>query len=71
MFLKTVESGSVIKNINKGSLLELEVPYFDIDTQETIANRYILLKKEIIKEKEKLTNMENKLNSIFEEEAGV
>lgn len=71
MFLKTVESGSVIKNINKGSLLELEVPYFDIDTQETIANRFILLKKEIIKEKEKLTNMENKLNSIFEEEAGV
>ena len=71
MFLKTVESGSVIKNINKGSLLELEVPYFDIDTQETIANRYTLLKKEIIKEKEKLNNMENKLNSIFEEEAGV
>ncbi len=69
--LKTLESGSVIKNINKNSLLELDVPYIDNLEQEIIGVRYNLLKNEIANEKKKLDEMIDKLNSVFEDATGI
>lgn len=69
-FLESIQTGSIIKMINKNALLELSVPILDQDTQEVIANRYLILKDSVNELKMKLSNALEKLNSIYDDEAG-
>lgn len=69
-FLKSIQTGSVIININKLDLLNILVPVLDMDTQETIANRYLIIRNNIKELKEKLSTLEEKLNSIYDDEVG-
>ncbi|MCI6845762.1 MAG: N-6 DNA methylase [Solobacterium sp.] len=69
-FLKSIQTGSVIININKLDLLNILVPVLDMDTQETIANRYLIIRNNIKELKEKLSILEEKLNSIYDDEVG-
>ncbi len=69
-FLESIQTGSVIKMINKNALLELSVPILDQDTQEVIANRYLILKDSVNELKTKLSNALEKLNSIYDDEVG-
>lgn len=68
--LKSHQTGSIIINITKRSLLDMNISILDMDTQETIVNRYNILKNKIIKLKERLNNLEGKLHSIYEDEVG-
>lgn len=70
IFLESVLTGSVIKNVNKSGLLELPVPILDEDTQEVIANRYLILKNNIKELKTKLSSAISKFNSIYDDEVG-
>lgn len=69
-FLKSIQTGSVIININKLDLLNILIPILDMDTQETIANRYLIMRDNIKELKEKLSTLEEKLNSIYDDEVG-
>ncbi len=69
-FLESIQTGSIIKMINKNALLELSVPILDQDTQEVIANRYTILKNNAQELKLKLNSVLEKLNSIYEDEVG-
>lgn len=69
-FLRLIQTGQIIININKNDLLNVQVPIVDMDTQETIANRYRIISNNIKELKEKLSTLENKLNSIYDDEVG-
>lgn len=69
-FLETIQTGAIIKTINKNSLLELPIPILDHDTQEVIANRYVILKNNVNELKKKLEVALSKLNSIYDDESG-
>lgn len=69
-FLRLIQTGQIIININKNDLLNVQVPVVDMDTQETIANRYRIISNNIKELKEKLSTLENKLNSIYDDEVG-
>lgn len=69
-FLKSIQTGSIIININKYDLLNILVPVLDMDTQETIANRYLIIRDNIKELKKKLSTLEEKLNSIYDDEVG-
>lgn len=69
-FLKSIQTGQIIININKQDLLNVLVPVVDMDTQETIANRYQIISNNIKELKERLSTLENKLNSIYDDEVG-
>lgn len=69
-FLRLIQTGQIIININKNDLLNILVPVVDMDTQETIANRYRIISNNIKELKEKLSTLENKLNSIYDDEIG-
>ena len=69
-FLRLIQTGQIIININKNDLLNVQVPVVNMDTQETIANRYRIISNNIKELKEKLSTLENKLNSIYDDEVG-
>ena len=69
-FLRSIQTGQIIININKQELLNILVPVVDMDTQETIANRYRIISNDIKELKEKLSKLESKLNSIYDDEVG-
>lgn len=69
-FLRLIQTGQIIININKNDLLNVQVPVVDMDTQETIANRYRIISNNIKELKEKLSTLESKLNSIYDDEVG-
>ena len=68
--LKSLQTGSIIINITKNSLLDMNIPVVDMDTQETIINRYCILKEEITQLKERLNILETKIQSIYDDEVG-
>lgn len=68
--LKSLQTGSIIINITKNSLLDMNIPVVDMDTQETIVNRYCILKEEITRLKDRLNLLENKIQSIYDDEVG-
>ena len=70
IILKSLQTGSVIINITKNSLLDMNIPIVDMDTQETIINRYSILKEEIIKLKQRLKVLESKVRTIYDDEVG-
>ena len=70
LILETLQTGSIINNISRKSIMEMNVPVLDLDTQETIANRYLMLRESIHEEKKKLNDMLMKMNSIYDDEAG-
>lgn len=70
LILNSLQTGSIIINITKSNLLELNIPVIDMDTQETIVNRYNILKKEIVKLKSRLNVLEEKIMSVYDDEVG-
>lgn len=70
LILNSLQTGSIIINITKNNLLELNVPVIDMDTQETIVNRYNILKNEIVKLKSRLNVLEEKIISVYDDEVG-
>ena len=70
LILETLQTGSIINNISRKSIMEMNVPVLDLDTQETIANRYLMLRESIHEEKKKLNDMLMKMNMIYDDEVG-
>lgn len=70
LILNSLQTGSIIINITKSNLLELNIPVIDMDTQETIVNRYNILKNEIVKLKSRLNVLEEKIMSVYDDEVG-
>lgn len=61
-------AGASIKSLSKKALDEMDIPAIDLDTQEVIENRYLVLQDKIEKLKKKLKDSEEKQSSIFESE---
>lgn len=61
-------AGSSIKSLSKKALDEMDIPVIDLDTQEVIENRYLILQDRMEKLKRDLKDLEEKQNSIFESE---
>lgn len=70
LLLESLQSGQALMTIRKPSLEKMEIPVVDLDTQETIANRYLILKDSINEEKKKLQSLMLKMNSIYDDEVG-
>lgn len=70
LILETLQTGSIINNIPRQSIMEMRIPVLDKATQKAIANRYLTLKSSIHKEKKKLKDMLSKMNSIYDDEVG-
>ena len=61
-------AGASIKSLSKKALDEMDIPAIDLDTQELIENRYLVLQDKIEKLKKELKDSEEKQSSIFESE---
>ena len=61
-------AGASIKSLSKKALDEMDIPAIDIDTQEVIENRYLMLQKKIVELKKDLKDAEEKQSNIFESE---
>lgn len=61
-------AGASIKSLSKKALDEMDIPAIDLDTQEVIENRYLVLQDKIEKLKKELKDSEEKQSSIFESE---
>ena len=61
-------AGASIKSLSKKALDEMDIPAIDLDTQEVIENRYLVLQDKIEKLKKELKNSEEKRSNIFESE---
>ena len=61
-------AGASIKSLSKKALDEMDIPAIDLDTQEVIENRYLILQDKMKKLKRDLKDLEEKKNSIFESE---
>lgn len=61
-------AGASIKSLSKKALDEMDIPAIDLDTQEVIENRYLILQDKIEKLKKDLKDLEEKQSSIFESE---
>lgn len=68
--IKAMQSGQIIMNVSKSSVEEVLIPIVDIDTQETIASRYLRIKKELVEAQNKINSLNEKLNSLYEDEVG-
>ena len=70
LILETLQTGSIINNIPRKSILEMKVPVLNIERQKSIANRYLMLRESIHEEKKKLNDMLMKMNMIYDDEVG-
>lgn len=70
LILETLQTGSIINNISRKSIMEMKVPVLNIEMQKTIAARYLTLKESIHKEKKRLKDMLMKMNMIYDDEVG-
>lgn len=70
LVLETIQTGQAVTNISRRNLENMEISVVDLATQETIANRYTILKKAIYKEKKKLDSMLMDMDSIYDIEVG-
>ena len=61
-------AGASIKSLSKKALEEMNIPVIDLDTQEVIENRYLVLQDKIEKLKKELKDSEEKQSNIFESE---
>lgn len=61
-------AGASIKSLSKKALDEMDIPAIDLDTQEVIENRYLILQDKMEKLKKDLKDLEEKQSSIFESE---
>lgn len=61
-------AGALLKSLSKKALDEMDIPAIDLDTQEVIENRYLILQDKIEKLKKDLKDLEEKQSSIFESE---
>ena len=61
-------TGSVIMNISRNALQELQVPIVDRDIQEIVENRYFRIMGELSNLKKQQEMLKKKLANIFEEE---
>lgn len=61
-------AGASIKSLSKKALEEMDIPAIDLDTQEVIENRYLVLQDKIEKLKKELKDSEEKRSNVFESE---
>lgn len=61
-------AGALLKSLSKKALDEMDIPAIDLDTQEVIENRYLILQDKMEKLKKDLKDLEEKQSSIFESE---
>ena len=61
-------AGASIKSLSKKALDEMDIPAIDLDTQEVIENRYLVLQDKIEKLKKELKDSQEKQSNIFESE---
>lgn len=66
--LKQSLAGALLKSLSKKALDEMDIPAIDLDTQEVIENRYLILQDKMEKLKKDLKDLEEKQSSIFESE---
>lgn len=66
--LKQNLAGALMKSLSKKALDEMDIPAIDLDTQEVIENRYLILQDKMEKLKKDLKDLEEKQSSIFESE---
>lgn len=71
LFLKTIQTGGIIININRTRLMDLPIPIVDKDSQEIIATRYLIMKEKVVELQTQLDLAIDKLNSIYDDELGV
>lgn len=71
LFLKTIQTGGIIININRTRLMDLPIPIVDKDSQEIIATRYLIMKEKVVELQTQLYLAIDKLNSIYDDELGV
>lgn len=71
LFLKTIQTGGIIININRTRLMDLPIPIVDKDSQEIIATRYLIMKEKVVELQAQLDLAIDKLNSIYDDELGV
>ena len=67
-YLSSIQTGAIIINISKASLLKLDIPKLDMDTQETMANRYLILDQELDELKKKMDVIKDRMDNIYEME---
>lgn len=66
--LNQIQTGSVIISINPSSLIEMNISTFDIETQEKIANKYLMKQKQYLIAKEHLKKIEEEYENYFDDE---
>lgn len=71
LFLRTIQTGGIIININRTRLMDLPIPIVDKDSQEIIATRYLIMKEKVVELQTQLDLAIDKLNSIYDDELGV
>lgn len=71
LFLRTIQTGGIIININRTRLMDLPIPIVDKDSQEIIATRYLIMKAKVVELQTQLDLAIDKLNSIYDDELGV
>lgn len=71
LFLRTIQTGGIIININRTRLMDLPIPIVDKDSQEIIATRYLIMKAKVVELQTQLDVFIDKLNSIYDDELGV
>lgn len=71
LFLRTIQTGGIIININRTRLMDLPIPIVDKDSQEIIATRYLIMKAKVAELQTQLDLAIDKLNSIYDDELGV
>lgn len=71
LFLRTIQTGGIIININRTRLMDLPIPIVDKDSQEIIATRYLIMKAKVVELQTQLDFFIDKLNSIYDDELGV
>lgn len=68
--LQALQSGLAIMNLPIESVKKVQIPVIDMDTQDTIANRYLRIKKELVEAQNKINSLNEKLNTLYEDEVG-
>ena len=66
--LNQIQTGSVIISINPSNLIEMNISTFDIETQEKIANKYLMKQKQYLIAKEHLKKIEEEYENYFDDE---
>ena len=66
--LNQIQTGSVIISINPSNLIEMNISTFDIETQEKIANKYLIKQKQYLIAKEHLKKIEEEYKNYFDDE---